>query len=100
MLKNMVKLPAVFLSAAFLSGAQAPPCVVEGSRAEFQISHVRGNPKLTLDEGARVWKHAAEQKMWKDCSRQIEYPETTTLIKGFWTDSDLYLLFRCPYNEV
>ena len=80
--------------------AQAPPCVVNSARAEFHISHVSGNPALTLDENARIWKHAAAQTMWKDCSRQIEYPQTKTTIKAFWTATDLYLLFRCPYGEL
>jgi hypothetical protein len=36
--------------------------------------------------------------MSKDCTRQIDYPNIRTEIRGFWTDSDLYLLFRCPYT--
>jgi hypothetical protein len=76
------------------------PCVVDSTKAQFQISHVRGNPKLSIDPKASIWKHAASQKMWKDCSRQIEYRETTTTINGFWTDTDLYLFFRCPYKEL
>ena len=94
-----MKLSVFLLFTASFANAQAP-CVVESSRAEFHIAHVHGNPKLTLDENAAIWKHAAAQKMWKDCSRQIEYPETTTTIKGFWTDTDLYLFFRCPYKEL
>ena len=74
--------------------------MVEATRAEFTIRHVAGKPQLTLDEKTRIWKQAAAQKMWKDCSRQIEYPETMTTIKGFWTDTDLYLFFRCPYREL
>ena len=95
----MTKLTLLFLFAAVASWAQAP-CVVESSRAEFNILHVAGKPKLTLDERAAVWKHAASQKMWKDCSKQIEYPETATTIKAFWSDTDLYFFFRCPYKEL
>ncbi len=94
-----MKLLILCATAASLS-AQAPPCVVSASRAEFQISHVSGKPALTLDENARVWKQASAQTMWKDCSRQIEYPQSKTTIKGFWTATDLYLLFRCPYGEL
>ncbi len=36
--------------------------------------------------------------MSKDCSREIDYPAIKTEIRGFWTDTDLYLLFRCPYT--
>lgn len=38
--------------------------------------------------------------MSKDCSRQIDYPQLTSEIRGFWTDTALYLLFRCPYREL
>ena len=36
--------------------------------------------------------------MSKDCSRQVDYPDLKTEIRAFWTDTDLYLLFRCPYT--
>jgi len=94
-----MKLPILCILAAAALHAQAP-CVVSSPRAEFPIAHAKGNPKLTLDEHAPVWKHAPEQLMWKDCSRQIEYPQSKTTIKAFWTATDLYLLFRCPYSEL
>ncbi len=92
--------PLALLLGAVVAALAQPPCVVESARAEFAIPHVHGNPGLTVDETAGIWKRASEQKMWKDCSRQIEYPEITTLIKAFWTDADLYLLFRCPYKDL
>ena len=94
----MKTLPLFLIVAASLQ-AQAP-CVVDASKASFEIHHVKGSPKLTLDERAAAWKRAPSQDMWKDCSRQIEYPETRTTIKAFYTDTDLYLLFRCPYKEL
>jgi hypothetical protein len=94
-----MKIPILCILAAMSLYAQAP-CVVASSRAEFQITHAKGNPTLTLDEHAPIWKHAPEQLMWKDCSRQIEYPQSKTTIKAFWTATDLYLLFRCPYGEL
>ncbi len=30
----------------------------------------------------------------------MEYPDLKTEIKGFWTDTDLYLLFVCPYRTL
>lgn len=95
-----MKLPILFAITAACLSAQAPPCVVSSPRAEFPIRHVAGAPKLTLNENERVWKRAASQIMFKDCSRQIEYPESKTIIKAFWTEKDLYLLFRCPYAEL
>jgi hypothetical protein len=73
---------------------------VSSPRAEFQITHRTGHPALSLDENGKIWKHASEQMMWKDCSRQIEYPQSRTAMKVFWTDDDLYLLFRCPYSDL
>ena len=36
--------------------------------------------------------------MIKDCSRAIEYKNLRTEIRSFWTDTDLYFLFSCPYE--
>jgi hypothetical protein len=94
-----MKLPTLYAVAAVSICAQAP-CVVSSSRAQFQIAHAKGNPKLTLDENAAIWKRAPAQIMWKDCSRQIDYPQSKTTIKAFWTATDLFLLFRCPYGEL
>ena len=38
--------------------------------------------------------------MEKDCAHQIDYPRLRTEVRGFWTDSDLYLLFISPYYEL
>jgi hypothetical protein len=80
-----------------LAQAQAP-CVVTQPMAAFAVKHVAGHPALDLDPESEAWKGAASQTMYKDCSRQIDYPNLTTEIRGFWTDTDLYLLFRCPYT--
>ena len=77
--------------------AQAP-CEVAGPTATFTLHHVKGAPALSLDPNLPVWKNAAFQSMDKDCSKQIEYRNIETEILGFWTDHDLYLLFRCPYT--
>jgi hypothetical protein len=74
------------------------PCVVTPPTATFSIRHVEGRPELTLDPENAVWKSAAAESMSKDCSRQIDYPNLKTEIRAFWTDTGLYLLFRCPYT--
>ncbi len=74
------------------------PCVVTQPTATFSIRHVSGRPELTLDPNAEIWKNAAAQSMSKDCSRDIDYPSVKTQIRAFWTNTDLYLLFRCPYT--
>lgn len=81
------------------SGAHAAePCVVTQPTATFTIRHVDGLPLLDLDANSNVWKNAAAEYMWKDCSRKIEYPHLKTEIHSFWTDTDLYFLFQCPYT--
>lgn len=87
---------ATFILAFSLRAKQ--PCVVTEPRASFSIRRVDGHPNLNLDPRSVVWRNAAEQSMSKDCSRQIDYPNIKTEIRAFWTDTDLYLLFRCPYT--
>ena len=60
--------------------------------------HAKGSPALSSDPDASVWKHAPSESMYKDCSRQIDYPHLKSEIRAFWTDTDLYFLFRCPYT--
>ncbi len=85
-----------FLSPLILK-AQAP-CVAAPPMATLTIHHASGHPELTLDPGANIWKNAALLSMDKDCSRQIRYPKTKTEIRAFWTDSDIYFMFRCHYT--
>ncbi|MBV9301170.1 MAG: carbohydrate-binding family 9-like protein [Acidobacteriaceae bacterium] len=66
--------------------------------ATFSIRHVEGHPELTINPDADEWKNAAAESMWKDCTHPIDYPHLKTEIRAFWTDTDLYFLFRCPYT--
>ncbi len=68
--------------------------------AVFEIRHVKGSPELTLDPHDAAWKHAASAWMVKDCSSKVEYPHLKTEIRSFWSDTDLYFLFSCPYKEL
>jgi hypothetical protein len=84
-----------------LSMAESPkPCVITRQMATFSIRHVAGRPELGLNPEAEAWKNAASESMSKDCSREIDYPHIKTEIRGFWTDTDLYFLFRCPYTAL
>ena len=83
--------------ASFAIQAQQP-CEVRQPTAVFTIKYVTGDPALTLDPEAEAWKNAASQSMDKDCTREMAYKNLTTEIRAFWTDKNLYLLFRCPYT--
>lgn len=74
------------------------PCLVSQPTASFSIHHEHGHPDLSLDPTAREWRSAAVQSMSKDCSREVDYPQLKSSIRAFWTDTDLYLLFRCPFT--
>jgi Carbohydrate family 9 binding domain-like len=78
--------------------AAQQPCVTAQPTASFNIHHVKSDPPLTLDGSAGPWRNAAVQLMFKDCSRQIDYPNLKTTMRAFWTDDHLYLLFECPYT--
>lgn len=98
---GMTRLLGFVLTAASFSdlamGGQAP-CVTTEPTASFTIHYETAEPALNLDPSAAEWKRAAAQSMSKDCSRQIDYPDIKTTIRGFWTNKNLYLLFVCPYK--
>lgn len=91
-------IPTAFLTAFSMHAQQA--CVFAPPAANFTIHHVDGHPDLSLDPDADLWKNAAAQSMSKDCSQEVDYPHLKTEIRAFWTDTDLYLLFECPYREL
>jgi hypothetical protein len=47
-----------------------------------------------------MWQGARSVTMNRDCSRRLGYPDLATEIRGFWTDTDLYFLFICPYRSL
>ncbi len=86
----------IFFIAAGLSAQEV--CTVSRPTASLSIPHVNGSPALSLD--ASAWANAGSAEIVKDCSHTVDYPDLRTEVRGFWTDSDLYLLFRCPYKEL
>jgi len=94
-----MKLATLFVVAVTMALAQEP-CTLSASHDQLEVSHVKGNPKLSVDPGSALWSHRTGTTLSKDCYRQLDYPEAKTTIKAFWTDSDLYVFFRCPYKEL
>lgn len=76
------------------------PCTVTQPTATFEVPHAAGDPPISADPAARIWRNAAATSISKDCSRQIDYPSLRTDVRSFWTDTHLYLLFSCPYHEL
>ena len=97
----------------FLSGRpgpravqSAPPntattvCEVASPTESFSIPYVLRSPELTTDPHSPTWERAASTWIARDCTRQLDYPNLRTEVRGFWTDSDLNLLFISPYKEL
>src|SRR5256886_14623776 len=75
-------------------------CEVASPMASFSIPHVAQAPELNTDPHSATWSHAASAWIEKDCTHQINYSKLKTEVRGFWTGSDLYLLFICPYHDL
>jgi hypothetical protein len=93
---GLCAIPALLLAAA--KSDEPAPCSAAEPYTSFTVKHVAGNPALTLDADGELWRTANVQSIEKDCSRDVQYPNLETEVRGFWTDTHLYLLFRCPYN--
>jgi hypothetical protein len=78
----------------------AKVCEFTSPGASFSIPYVAQAPQLNTDLHSATWAHAASAWIAKDCTHQNDYPGLKTEVRGFWTDSDLYLLFVSPYTEL
>ncbi len=90
---------AVLFSSA-LHGQPLGSCAVARPTANFSVPHVTSALELNTNPNSATWKNARSSWITKDCSRVIDYPDLKTEIRGFWTDTDLYLLFICPYRTL
>ena len=96
--EHSMRILLFLLAAAWLAAKAEEPCQVTFPTATFSISHVSSAPELNTDPHSAIWSRAASASIDKDCSHKIDYPKLKTEVRGFWTDSDLYLLFTCPYS--
>jgi len=76
------------------------PCEVSRPTASFSIPHGAAPNELSTEANAAVWRNAGSAWIAKDCSRTLDYPDLKTEVRGFWTDTDLYFLFICPYRSL
>ncbi|MGE5647550.1 MAG: tetratricopeptide repeat protein [Acidobacteriota bacterium] len=75
-------------------------CEVTRPTASWSVPHAAGAGALNTDPRSPLWARAAVATIDKDCGKVLDYPELKTEVRGFWTDSHLYLLFSCPYREL
>lgn len=76
------------------------PCAVTPPTATLSIPYAAGSPAINADPQSNVWKNSAQSWISKDCSRVLDYPKIKTEVRAFWTDTDLYVLFICPYQAL
>ncbi len=75
-------------------------CKVTQPTASFKIRHRAGAPDLNADPKSPLWASAARAEIIKDCTHVVDYPAIKSEVRAFWTDTDLYLLFQCPYKDL
>ena len=80
--------------------AASKSCEFEPPGASFSVPFAAGSPELNTDPNSPTWAHAASTWIEKDCSKQFGYANLKTEVRAFWTKTDLYLLFVCPYTEL
>lgn len=73
-------------------------CTVVRPTSSLEVPYVDGNPPLNTDPASATWRGAAVGVISKDCTREIDYPSLRTEVRAFWTGTQLYLLFSCPYS--
>jgi hypothetical protein len=78
----------------------AKACEFSPPGASFTVPHVSQAPELNTDPDSALWAKAASTWIRKDCAHEIDYPNLKTEVRAFWTGSDLYLLFICPYSDL
>ncbi len=76
------------------------PCQVTEPKAGLTVPHVAGSPALTANPKSPLWEQSGKSSIVKDCSHALDYPDMQSTVRAFWTDSDLYLLFVCPYKKL
>lgn len=78
----------------------AKVCEFSPPGASFSVPYVAQPPLLNSDPHSSTWSHTSSAWIARDCTHQTDYPKLRTEVRAFWTDSDLYLLFVCPYYEL
>ena len=77
-----------------------PVCKVDSPTASFSVPFVKTAPELNTDPHSKTWSHAGSGHIVRDCTHTLDYAKLDSEVRGFWTATDLYLLFICPYDTL
>jgi hypothetical protein len=75
-------------------------CEVHRPTASLSIPYAKKGADLNTDPSSPTWSKTRAAVIVKDCTHVIDYPDLKTEVRGFWTSTDLYLLFSCPYRSL
>jgi hypothetical protein len=97
----LLKVLMLFSAAAAPAVFAQTPCEISRPTATMTIKRSPSAPAhLAIDPASPEWRRANSVEIVKDCSVTLDYPKLKTEVRGFWTDTDLYLLFVCPYDTL
>ena len=92
---------ALFWCLIFVSTITAQePCRVTSPTAVFSIPYAKTEDRFDTDPNSPFWSKASSTWILKDCTRERDYPEFRTEVRGCWTETHLYFLFVCPYRQL
>lgn len=83
-----------------LLAQQPPPCEAAHPPASLISKFSKYSGDLNTDPRSSIWRKAHSATIVRDCSRQLDYPSIKTEVKTFWTETDIYFLFICPYETL
>jgi hypothetical protein len=83
-----------------LGAAEQASCEAGHAAATVRVPYQEGEPELTVDPEAPVWKRGAQALVAWKCRDAQEMPALRTEVRTFWTDSSMYFLFACPYQKL
>jgi hypothetical protein len=92
--------PFLLLLCVPLLAQTAPQCEPANPPAALTVKHAKFNGSLNTDPRSPMWRNAQSATIVKDCSRNLDYPKIKTEVKAFWTSTDVYFLFICPYETL
>jgi len=73
---------------------------VDSPTASLAVPFVETAPELNTDSQSGAWAHAGSGHIVRDCTHTLGYPKLDSEVRAFWTATDLYLLFICPYDTL
>ena len=93
-----MRFTTLILLAPLAALSAQPVCKVDSPTASFSVPFVKTALELNTDPQSKTWAHAGSGHIVRDCTHTLDYAKLDSEVRGFWTATDLYLLFICPFD--